>query len=39
MTTFLQKRQAGDPFAFMRRITEELDRAFGPRGDPGPRGA
>jgi HSP20 family protein len=33
MTTFLQKRQAGDPFAFMRRITEELDRAFGPRED------
>ena len=33
MTTFLQKRQAADPFAFMRRITEELDRAFNPHGD------
>jgi HSP20 family protein len=31
MTTFLQKRQAADPFAFMRRVTEELDRAFGLR--------
>ena len=35
MTTFLQKRQTVDPFAFMRRITEELDRAFGPREDLG----
>jgi HSP20 family protein len=33
MTRFLQKREAADPFAFMRRVTEELDRAFGPRGD------
>jgi HSP20 family protein len=29
MTKFLQKREAADPFAFMRRVTEELDRAFG----------
>ena len=33
MATFLQKTPAADPFAFMRRITEELDRAFGPRED------
>jgi HSP20 family protein len=33
MTKFLQKREAVDPFAFMRRVTEELDRAFGLRGD------
>lgn len=33
MATFLQKRQATDPLAFMRRITEELDHAFGPRED------
>jgi HSP20 family protein len=33
MTTFLQKRHPTDPFAFMRRITKELDRAFGPRED------
>ena len=33
MATFLQKRQAADPLGFMRRITEELDRAFGPRED------
>ena len=33
MATFLQKRQATDPLAFMRRITEELDRAFAPRED------
>lgn len=31
MTRFLQKREAVDPFAFMRRVSEELDRAFGPR--------
>ena len=31
MTAFLQKREAVDPFAFMRRVTEELDRAFGLR--------
>lgn len=35
MATFLQKRQTVDPFAFMRRITEELDRAFGPGEEPG----
>ena len=29
MSRFLQKRET-NPFAFMRRITEELDRAFGP---------
>ena len=34
MATFLQKRPTTDPLAFMRRITEELDRAFGPREDP-----
>ena len=33
MATFLQRRQATDPLAFMRRITEELDRAFAPRED------
>ena len=33
MAIFLQERQAADPLAFMRRITEELDRAFGPRED------
>ena len=32
MTKFLQKTEAADPFAFMRRVTEELDRAFGLRG-------
>jgi HSP20 family molecular chaperone IbpA len=31
--TFLQKKEAADPFAFMRRVTEELDRAFGFRPD------
>ena len=31
MATFLQKRPTTDPLVFMRRITEELDRAFGPR--------
>ena len=37
MTTFLKKREAVDPFAFMRRVTEELDRAFGlPTAVPGP---
>ena len=29
MTKFLQKTEAANPFAFMRRVTEELDRAFG----------
>jgi HSP20 family protein len=33
MPKFLQKREAADPFGFMRRVTEELDRAFGPRGE------
>jgi HSP20 family protein len=33
MPKFLQKREAADPFAFMRRVTEELDRAFGLRGE------
>jgi len=33
MTTFLQKKEAADPFAFMRRVTEELDRAFGYRAE------
>jgi HSP20 family protein len=33
MATFLQKREAADPFAFMRRVTEELDRAFGFRSE------
>jgi HSP20 family protein len=30
MTKLLQKREETNPFAFMRRITDELDRAFGP---------
>ena len=29
MTKFLQKTEVPNPFAFMRRVTEELDRAFG----------
>src|SRR6478672_1111786 len=33
MTMFLQKAEAANPFAFMRRVTEELDRAFGLRGE------
>jgi len=33
MTKFLQKAEATNPFAFMRRVTEELDRAFGLRPD------
>ena len=33
MTRFLQKTEAANPFAFMRRVTEELDRAFGLRAD------
>jgi HSP20 family protein len=33
IATFLQKRPITDPLAFMRRITEELDRVFGPRED------
>ena len=33
MTKFLQKTEAANPFAFMRRVTEELDRAFGLRAE------
>ena len=33
MTRFLQKRELADPFAFVRRATEEFDRAFGLRGE------
>ena len=33
MTAFLQKRGMVDPFGFMRRVTEELDHAFGPRAE------
>ena len=29
MSRFLQKREETNPFTFMRRVTEELDRAFG----------
>lgn len=29
MPTFLQKKEVTNPFAFMRRVTDELDRAFG----------
>ena len=36
MSRFLQKREETNPFTFMRRVTEELDRAFGFRpGVPG----
>ena len=31
MTKFLQKTDAANPFTFMRRVTEELNRAFGLR--------
>jgi HSP20 family protein len=33
MNKFLQRTEAPNPFAFMRRVTEELDRAFGLRTD------
>ena len=33
MNKFLQRTEAPNPFAFMRRVTEELDRAFGLRPD------
>jgi HSP20 family protein len=33
MAKFLQKAEATNPFTFMRRITEELDRAFGLRAE------
>ena len=29
MSRFLQKREEANPLTFMRRVTEELDRAFG----------
>ena len=29
MSKFLQKTEETNPFTFMRRMTEELDRAFG----------
>jgi HSP20 family protein len=31
MPRFLQKKEVTNPFAFMRRVTDELDRAFGLR--------
>lgn len=33
MSKFLQKSEVTNPFAFMRRVTDELDRAFGLRPD------
>jgi HSP20 family protein len=33
MTKFLQETEAANPFTFMRRVTEELDRALGLRKD------
>ena len=33
MAKFLQKREETNPFTFMRRISEELDRAFRPGAD------
>jgi HSP20 family protein len=33
MSRFLQRREDTNPFTFMRRVTEELDRAFGFRPD------
>lgn len=33
MYKFLQKREEANPLAFMRRVSEELDRAFGLRTD------
>jgi HSP20 family protein len=35
MTKFLQKQDVTNPFAFMRRMTDELDRAFGFRPEFG----
>ena len=35
MSRFLQKSEETNPFTFMRRVTEELDRAFGVRPDAG----
>ena len=31
MTAFLQKRETVDPFTFVRRVADGLDRAFGLR--------
>jgi HSP20 family protein len=33
MSTFLQKKQETNPFTIMRRVSEELDRAFGLKSD------
>jgi HSP20 family protein len=33
MSKFLQKKEETNPFTFMRRMSEELDRAFGVRAD------
>ncbi len=33
MYKFLQKKEETNPFTFMRRVSEELDRAFGLRSD------
>ena len=33
MTRFLQKNEERNPFTFMRRVNDELDRAFGLRPD------
>jgi HSP20 family protein len=33
MSKFLQKREETNPFAFMRRLSQEFDRAFGFRPD------
>ena len=33
MTKFLHTTESANPFAFMRRVTEELDRAFGLRAE------
>lgn len=33
MTKFLQKTEETNPFTFMRRVSEELDRAFGLKPD------
>lgn len=37
MSMFLQKKEVTNPFAFMRRVTDELDRAFGLGTDVGLR--
>jgi HSP20 family protein len=37
MSRFLLKKEATNPFAFMRRMTDELDRAFGIATEIGPR--